>query len=295
MTAPIHMDDLGPFVANLRSEGFDARTDLFNGQVGLIVGPGGLDPKRMPPNTAGLFFPLWELNYAPNRPLVKARKFHDIFESRPTDWQFNHPYQNPTDHERINLRHWNRSASLLGAGKLEETIQQELIRRFPPSDFPVNIDVVGGQAQTYATVRVTNFEAGIDETEKAMPEDFIGSGGTPAAVLDAAERIISELNRTGRLPAVPKRPSPHPGLKVTLRAIGHVGEGPDVRHWPEVYQYEVQGLPSGERAWIANFGAPNRKNWRILRATNEVQSDWTGDYESVEEALTVIQQEFAEG
>src|ERR1039457_394008 len=114
MTFPLRMDDLGPFVAALRSEGFDARADLFNGQVGLIVGPNGLDPNRMPPDTAGLFFPLWELNYTPNRALVEARRFHDIFENRSPDWQLNRPYQHNAEHERLSLRHWNRSASLLG-------------------------------------------------------------------------------------------------------------------------------------------------------------------------------------
>lgn len=125
MNFPIHMDQLGALVARLRSEGFDARADLFNGQVGLIVGPNGLDPKRMPPETAGLFFPLWELNYNPNRALVDARRFHEVFESRPSGWKFNRPYQQSEEHERLNLRHWNRSAALLGDKAIEESIQRE--------------------------------------------------------------------------------------------------------------------------------------------------------------------------
>jgi hypothetical protein len=288
MTFPINMDDLGSLVGTLRGEGFDARTDIFNGQVGLIVGPRGLDEKRIPPNTAALFFPLWELNYVPNRPLLEARRFHDVFESRPSDWQPNRPYQNQPEHDRINLRHWNRSASLLGGGKLEEAIQKELIRRFPPNEFPVNIDVVGGQAQTYATVQITNFYVGIDEKRKAIPEDYLGRGETMAAVLDAAEQIIRKLQGTGRIPAAPQRQTTHAGLKLSLRRIAHIGDGPDIKNWKQVTQYEVQGLPIGERAWIANFGAPNRHNWRILRATNEVQSDWTGDYGSAQEALETL-------
>jgi hypothetical protein len=33
----------------------------------------------MPPETAGLFFPLWELNFTPNRRFVEARQFEDMF------------------------------------------------------------------------------------------------------------------------------------------------------------------------------------------------------------------------
>jgi hypothetical protein len=94
---PINIFDVQDFAKRLEGEGFDARTDLLNGQVGLIVGPKGLDPNRMPPDTMGLFFPLWELNHTTNRPLVDARRFHDIFENRPKDWAFNRPY--PRDWE----------------------------------------------------------------------------------------------------------------------------------------------------------------------------------------------------
>jgi hypothetical protein len=55
---------------------------------------------------------------------------------------------------------------------------------------------------------------------------------------------------------------------------------------------KFKGYPPGEQAWIANFGGSNRPSWRILRAKNEIQSDWTGDYNSAEGALAVIQDEF---
>lgn len=292
MNFPIHMKDLGALVARLRSEGFDARTDLFNGQVGLVIGPNGLNPKRMPPDAVGLFFPLWELNYVPNRELVERHKFHEIFEARPQGWKFNRPYRPSTDQERLDLRHWNRSVSLLGNKELEQAIQEELVRRFPPSDVPVNIDVVGGQTQTYATVQISNFNAGIDLKTKAIPEDFMGSGGMRAAVLAATESVISQLREAGRLPATPQRPRTHLHTPLSLRATGHAGEGSDMRNWIDVFQYEVENLPSGERAWVANFGGPHQANWRILRAENGVQSDWTGDYESAEAALAAIQKEF---
>lgn len=292
MNFPIHMDDLGAFVARLRSEGFDARTDLFNGQVGLIVGPNGLDPKRMPPETAGLFFPLWELNYTPNRALVEARKFHEIFESRPLNWEFNRAHHRTVDQVRLDLRHWNRSAALLGDKTLEDNVQRELGNRFPPNVFPVNIDVVGGQDQTYAVVQVTNFDAGIEEKAKVIPEDFIGAGGMQAAVLAATQNIIAELQRTGRIPTASPQRKTHIRVSLSLLAIGLVGEGLALSKLDEVFQYEVRGLPPGEQAWISNFGGPYDQEWKILRAKGGVQSDWTGEYESAEAALAVIQKEY---
>jgi hypothetical protein len=293
MTFPIQMNDLGTLVAHLRREGFDARTDLFNGQVGLIVGPNGLDPKRMPPETAGLFFPLRELNSVPNRALVEARKFHEIFENRPPDWKFNRPYQRNVDQIRLDLHHWNRSAALLGDRTLEGDIQRVLVRRYPPNDFPVNIDVVGGQNQTYAMVQVTNFDAGIEEKAKAIPEDFIGAGGMRAAVLAAAEKLVTELQRTGRVAVVPDKPKVRLTAPLTIHAIAWVGDGPDATERTQVTQYEVRGgLPPGEQAWIANFGAPYRHDWQLLRARHGVQTDWTGHFESAESALAALEEEF---
>jgi hypothetical protein len=89
---PIHMDDLKDFADRLKREGFDAEVNLFNGQLGLIVGPKGLDERRLPPDTRGLFLPLWEINHPKNRGLVMNRDFHAIVEFRPSDWRFDRPY-----------------------------------------------------------------------------------------------------------------------------------------------------------------------------------------------------------
>jgi len=51
-------------------------------------------------------------------------------------------------------------------------------------------------------------------------------------------------------------------------------------------------MPDGKTARIANFGAPNRNDWRIMRVNaDNPQSDWTGHYESVEDALAALQQD----
>lgn len=59
-------------------------------------------------------------------------------------------------------------------------------------------------------------------------------------------------------------------------------------------KFPVRGLPDGEEAWIANFGSHPHESWRILRAKNGVQSEWTGDYTSAEEALSAFQKQFDE-
>jgi hypothetical protein len=60
----------------------------------------------------------------------------------------------------------------------------------------------------------------------------------------------------------------------------------------QVTGYRVGGLPNGRTARIANFGAPNRNDWRIIRINaDNTQADWTGHYESVEDALAALQQD----
>lgn len=79
---------------------------------------------------------------------------------------------------------------------------------------------------------------------------------------------------------------------LSLHAIAHAGESLDLSERDEVIQFEVRGLPPREQAWIANFGSRYQESWRVLRAENGVQSDWTGDYNSADEALAVLQKEF---
>jgi TIR domain len=194
---PISIQTVADFAKQLSAEGFDARSDLFNGQVGLIVGPKGLEMDRVPPDEIGLFLPLWELNHVSNRELVIDRRFHDLVERRPAGWTYNRPYQQGERAVEPSQRHWSRSASLLSSKALEDQIQRELATRFPPSTYPVNIDVVGGQS-TYAVVQINDFGE-INEMEKAIPEDYLGRGGMLAAVVAVTERVLSEILNSGRL------------------------------------------------------------------------------------------------
>jgi hypothetical protein len=69
------------------------------------------------------------------------------------------------------------------------------------------------------------------------------------------------------------------------------------RHGPvyaggQVIVYRVGGMPDGRTARIANFGAPNQNDWRIMRINGDnKQTDWTGHYVSVEDALVALQQD----
>ena len=59
-----------------------------------------------------------------------------------------------------------------------------------------------------------------------------------------------------------------------------------------VIGYRVGGMPDGRTARIANFGAPNQDDWRVMRINaDNTQRDWTGHYNSFEDALAALQQD----
>jgi hypothetical protein len=75
-----------------------------------------------------------------------------------------------------------------------------------------------------------------------------------------------------------------PRQVLTLRAIAHIGEGPDLRTNRRAFQYEVLGLPAGQQAWIADFGG----GWRILRAVQGESGDWSQPHLRKEDALDTL-------
>ena len=78
---------------------------------------------------------------------------------------------------------------------------------------------------------------------------------------------------------------------VTLHEDSWVRDGP-VYASGQVIVYRVGGMPDGKTARIANFEAPNGNDWRIMRINaDNTQTDWSGHYESVEDALAALQQD----
>jgi hypothetical protein len=77
---------------------------------------------------------------------------------------------------------------------------------------------------------------------------------------------------------------------LTLHEDAWLSDGP-VFASGRVTGYRVGGMPDGRTARIANFGAPSRNDWRIMRINpDNTQSGWTGHYENADEALVALQE-----
>lgn len=60
----------------------------------------------------------------------------------------------------------------------------------------------------------------------------------------------------------------------------------------KVIGYRVGGLPDGRTARVANFGAPNGNDWRIMRINpDNTHTEWVGAYKSFEDALAALEQD----
>jgi hypothetical protein len=116
------------------------------------------------------------------------------------------------------------------------------------------------------------------------------ASGQPTAVFIAtdAHRV---LRRLGFEVDDSETLSPIVRPELILHPIGWVTDGP-IFGSGTVYQYRVGHMPPGYQALIANFGAPNRNDWKIMRIDDDAQEDWAGLYESAEEALAVLRKEF---
>jgi hypothetical protein len=75
----------------------------------------------------------------------------------------------------------------------------------------------------------------------------------------------------------------------TLHEDAWLRDGP-VYAGGQVIGYRVGGMPDGKTARIANLGAPNGNDWCIMRINSDnSQSEWTGHYASIEDALAALQ------
>ena len=115
------------------------------------------------------------------------------------------------------------------------------------------------------------------------------ASGLPTAMFIAtdAHRILRRLGFE-----VDSDPGSQPTkINLELQPIGWVRDGP-IFGSGDVYQYRVRHMPVGYQALIANFGAPRRNDWRIMRIDDDTQENWNGHYETAEEGLAMLQKEF---
>jgi hypothetical protein len=96
-------------------------------------------------------------------------------------------------------RTWSRSASNFGSEVDADSISAKLARQWPPSEYPVHIQIVGGVADGGISVRVWN-SRGIKESEIAYPADHAGcKDEISAAAVEEVECIVNRLLSEGKL------------------------------------------------------------------------------------------------
>jgi hypothetical protein len=75
----------------------------------------------------------------------------------------------------------------------------------------------------------------------------------------------------------------NPRLSLTKRPIAWSRVGSEMFTGP-VIQYEVDGMPTGERVLVALLNG----RWKVMRINGENQSDWRGDYANADDAVNAI-------
>jgi hypothetical protein len=96
-------------------------------------------------------------------------------------------------------RTWSRSASNLGSEVEADEISTKLASQWPPSEYPVHIQIVGGVGGGGISVRVWN-SRGIKESEIVYPADYAEcQDPVTAAVLEEIKFIVFRLLMEGTL------------------------------------------------------------------------------------------------
>jgi hypothetical protein len=83
-------------------------------------------------------------------------------------------------------------------------------------------------------------------------------------------------------------------MRLTLKKleIARSHGGPTIGTKGPVVQYRVGGLPSEERAFIANFGKGHEDSWRVFHTKRGIDGHWKGDYKTADDALAALQSEY---
>src|SRR5436190_2434689 len=84
--------------------------------------------------------------------------------------------------------------------------------------------------------------------------------------------VLAWLRATSDLPV------PH---ALTLRAIAHVGSGPDLRTNRRAIIYTVLGLSVGQEAWIGDLEG----GWQVLRVIDGTMKPWGGPHPTTDDAI----------
>ena len=96
-------------------------------------------------------------------------------------------------------RTWSRSASKLGSEADADRISTKLASQWPPSEYPVHIQIVGGVAGEGISVRVWN-SRGIKESEIVYPADYAEcEDPITAVVIEEIKFIVTRLLMEGKL------------------------------------------------------------------------------------------------
>ena len=82
--------------------------------------------------------------------------------------------------------------------------------------------------------------------------------------------------------------------KLTLILRSKVIDGVSMDGPGDPVQYSVSGLPPGEEAEIA-LSPPDTSKWSILRIIEGKQGEWSGAYETAEDARTALEIEVNQG
>lgn len=71
---------------------------------------------------------------------------------------------------------------------------------------------------------------------------------------------------------------------LTMHVRAHSFDGPNLHNNREAFFFEVDGLPEGQQAQIVK----RHHLWQTRRAVNSVWGEWSGQYDSAEEALSSL-------
>ena len=82
-------------------------------------------------------------------------------------------------------------------------------------------------------------------------------------------------------------------LTLTKHEIARSQDGPVPGTKGPIIQYRVGGMPSEERAFIANFGGfPYEESWRVFHTKKGIDAHWNGDHKTADDALAALQNEY---